>query len=161
MAKIKKVLCLGNQTIDTHVSSTTWAERLTLPLIGLLSVSEVEQAVVYHPDLSVLTLDDLWCLTDDMDLTIMLNQPISSYDHAETFHSIISLCKFKKRFCPVMIEGVDDPFIWLTNFEDNNTLVDYLCKHEFKNSNVIIRLTTVYNLDVFRDQMEKINQIFS
>ena len=162
MAEIKKVLCLGNQTIDTHISSMYWAERLNLPLAGLLSIPEVTQTGVYHPDLATLTLDELWYLVDDMDLTIMLDQPISSYEHAETFHSIISLSKFKQRCYPVMIEGINDPSIWLTNFADNNSIVDYLlCQQQLKNSNVIVRLYPVDDIDIFKYQIEKINHIFS
>jgi hypothetical protein len=161
MAEIKKVLCLGNQTVDTHTSSMNWAERLNLPLVGLLSVPEVTQAGVYHPDLAALTVDDLWYLIDDMDLTIMLDQPISSYEHVETFYSMISMCKFKKRFCPVMIEGVNDPTIWLIDFANNEDIVDYLCQQQLENSNVIVRLYSVYDLDIFKVQMEKINHVLS
>jgi hypothetical protein len=153
MAKIKKILCLGNHTEDTDAQSADWAEKFGLPYRGLLSTTSVDHTGVFVPDLSCLSMDDIWELTGWVDLVIMLDQPVESFDFVETYQHFISLCRYKKYRMPVLIGAVDTPLIWLEQLTDNSQAVPTIVDLDLHNSNVIIKLNTVDNIDLFETQL--------
>lgn len=154
MAVINQVLCLGNQTESTHQASVIWADRLSLPSQGLLTRDSVNAPGVYHPDLAYLGLEHIWRLVENMDLTIMLDQPLTSYEHLETYHSLISLVRFQQRLRPILQEGINDPTVWLTDIGNNDAVIDYLQRQQFQNANLVLRLYEVCNLEHFRNQLQ-------
>jgi len=153
MAKIKKILCLGNHTKDSDAQSATWAEKFGLPYQGLLSTTSIEHTGVFVPDLACLSIDHVWALTEWVDLVIMLDQPVESFDFVETYQHFISLCRYKKYFMPVLISAVDTPLIWLDQLKDNSQVVPAIVDLDLHNLNLVIKLNTVDNIDLFETQL--------
>jgi len=153
MEKIKTILCLGNQTGDSDLQSRAWAEKFNLPYQGLLDSMSIKESGVFVPDLSRLSMDHVWAICDLVDLVIMLDQPVESFDFVETYQHFISLCRYKKHFMPVLIGAVDTPTLWLDQLTDNNQVVPAIVDLDLHNSNLVIKLNVVNNLDLFQTQL--------
>ena len=54
---------------------------------------------------------------------------------------------------PVLIGAVDTPSIWLNHLTDNSQVVPAIVDLDLHNSNLIIKLTTVDNIDLFKTQL--------
>lgn len=157
MEKINTVLCLGNQTEDSDIQCRNWSKLLNVSYRGLLTLkSELSQGL-YFPDLNFISIDDIWQLTDSIDLLLLLDQPIPSYDFVETFRHYEALCKYKKRFMPVLIASEDIPTLWLIDCQDNKQILPKVIAEDIQKSNLVIKLLTVTDIDSFRIELEKIS----
>jgi hypothetical protein len=116
---------------------------------------------VYHPDLAYLTIDQIWTLVDTADLTIVLDQPMHSYEQVDTYHSLISLARFKQRSRPVMIEGENDPTLWLTDLQDNDRVLEHLAQRDLQGANLVLRLYEIHDIALFQHQMRTINDLLT
>jgi hypothetical protein len=134
---------------------------LGLPFTGLIANLHQAQQGVYHPDQTYLDLEQIWILVDDADLTVMLDQPIHSYEHAANYQSLISLARFKQRSKPVIIEGYNDPKIWLTDLKDNDRVLEYISQSNLHDTNLVLRLYEVYDLDLFQRQIHRLDGILT
>ena len=153
MGQVKSVLCLGNQTEDSCVQSNKWADQFGLVYQGIINPVDSIQHGVFLFDPGCASIDDLWKFTDVVDLIIMLDQPVDSFDYVETYQHLINLCRYKKQFMPVMIAKNDAPAIWLNNFVDNQEILPTIVEQNIQNSNLVIKLCTVTNIDLFSDQL--------
>jgi len=153
MGQVKSLLCLGNQTEDSCVQSNRWADRFGLSYQGIINPVDSIKSGVFLFDLGCASIDDLWKLTDVVDLIIMLDQPIDSFDYVETYQHLINLCRYKKHFMPVMIAKKDAPAIWLNNFVDNQQILPSIIEQNTQNSNLVIKLCTVTDIDLFDKQL--------
>lgn len=158
MAKIKTILCLGNHTDDSAMQSQAWAEKFDLQYWGLLDSTSIAESGVYVPDLAWLSIDHVWAISNLVDLVIMLDQPVESFDYVETYQHFISLCRYKKHFMPVLIGAVDTPSIWLDQFTDNSQVVPAIVDLNLHNSNLVIKLNVVNNLDLFKTQLTDLDK---
>jgi hypothetical protein len=153
MAQIKTILCLGNQTEDSNIQSINWAEKFGLPFRGLLDTTSIVNPGVYFPDLLQLSMDDCWTVTDRVDLVIMLDQTVESFDCVETYQHFITLCQYKKHFMPVLLPAVDEPTLWLDQLTDNSQVLPAIVAQDLRNINLVIKLYTVNDVDLFETQL--------
>lgn len=156
MEQIKTILCFGNQTEDSNIQCVGWAEKFGLPFQGLLGTTNIVNSGVYFPDLAQLSMDDCWTLTDMVDLVIMLDQTVESFDFVETYQHFIGLCRYKKHFMPVLIANTDWPTIWLDDISDNNLVLPDIIKRNIQDSNLVVKLNTVDDVDVFKTQLNEL-----
>lgn len=153
MAQIKTILCLGNQTEDSSVQSRAWADNFGLSYQGLLDQPYIVSPGLYEPDLAHLSIDHIWTLTESVDLIILLDQPADSFDFVETYQHFIGLCLYKKHFMPVLIASTDAPNIWLTTIHNNNLVLPTIVERNIQDANLVIKLNTVNNVDLFKQQL--------
>jgi hypothetical protein len=156
MAQIKTILCLGNQTSNSDMQSRSWAENFGLAYQGLIRQVDTIQPGVYVPDLAQLSMDHVWALTDLVDLIIMLDQPVESFDFVETYQHFIGLCRYKKHFMPVLIANTDSPTIWLDEISDNSLVLPNIVERNIQDLNLVIKLNTVDNVDLFKKQLNEL-----
>lgn len=153
MAKIKTILCLGNHTNDSDFQSSAWAKKFNLQYRGLLDLTSIKESGVFVPDLARLSINDVWAISDLVDLVIMLDQPVESFDFVETYQHFMSLCRYKKHFMPVLIGAADEPTIWLDQMTDNSQVMPAIVDLNLHSSNLVIKLNMVTNLDLFETQL--------
>lgn len=162
MAKIKTVLCLGNQTDDSVAQTKIWAERFCLPYLGLTEKNKLFDFGIMTSDLGQSNIDNLWTIADNVDLLLMLDQEPSTYDHFATYQHYISLCKYKKHFQTVMIAKHDAPDLWLTNFKKNQDILTHVQNSDICSRNMVIKLSEVDNIESFEkflvDLIHKLKQ---
>lgn len=137
------IVCLGNQTPDTETQAAEWAQRL--------------QASVTTSDLAQHTIDDVWALARSADLVIMLDQPVDTYDHVETYQHYATLARYLKQFKPVLIAAQDAPRVWITDCY-NNTVLDRIVEHNIRDTGVVVKLTRVTDLATFELQLRDISR---
>ena len=137
------IVCLGNQTADTEAQAAQWAQRL--------------QATVTTSDLAQHTIDHVWNLARSADLLIMLDQPTDTYDHVDTYNHYATLAQYLKQFMPVLIAAQDAPKVWITDCY-NSTVLDRIIDLDLCNTTVVVKLTTVTDLAVFRQQLTAITR---
>ena len=153
MAAIKTVLCLGNQTADTDARAHVWAERLALPNVGLINSVDQLATGVQHADLGVLDIDDVYSMSLDVDLVILLDQPVGSFDSIETYYHLINLTRYLKHFRPVLYENSDTINQWISCGTNQQTFATAM--HTVKNNtNVALRLWPVDDLNGFRTGLQ-------
>ena len=97
---IKKVLCLGNNTVDTDTKTRRLSADADLPCHGLLSELECPITPLhylengyYHSSVYDVAFGRLKHLCEDFDLVIMLDQPKTQWDHPNSFYLTIRLLK--------------------------------------------------------------------
>ena len=97
---IKKVLCLGNNTVDTDTKTQKIAVDAGMPCHGLLSElesqlseSSYQQNGYYHSSVYDLEFGRLKVLCENFDLVIMLDQPKEQWAHANSFYLTVRLIK--------------------------------------------------------------------
>jgi len=140
---IKKVLCLGNNTVDTDTKTRKLSADADMPCHGLLS--ELDRPITsaqylengyYHSSVYDVAFGKLKNLCEEFDLVIMLDQPKTQWEHPNSFYLTVRLLnslKTKIKFLNVTykdnIEFFEDlvkknksfcifPFIeMLTNFD--------------------------------------------
>lgn len=148
---------MGNQTKDTDLQCRNWSKLLDVSYQGLLTVNSELSQGLYFPDLSFISIDDIWQLTDSIDLLLLLDQPVPSYDFVETFSHYEALCKYKKGFMPVLIASEDIPTVWLINCRDNKQILAEVIAKDIQKSNLVIKLLTVTDIDSFKIELEEIS----
>ena len=153
MAQIKTILCLGNHTEDSNIQCISWAEKFGLPYQGLLNTTNISESGVYFPDLARLSMDSCWAITDLVDLVIMLDQTVGSFDYVETYQHFANLCRYKKHFMPVLLPHVDAPTVWLDQLTDNSQVLPAVVAQDLCGVNLVIKLYTVHNMDLFDTQL--------
>lgn len=156
MAQIKTILCLGNQTEDSYIQSMNWADKFGLPFHGLIQQLDTVEPGVHVPDLSHLSMDHVWALTDQADLVIMLDQLVESFDFVETYQHFIGLCRYKKHFMPVLIANTDAPTVWLDDISDNNLVLPNIVERNIQDSNLVIKLNTIDDVGLFKKQLNEL-----
>lgn len=155
--KLTRVLCLGNQTIDTHRRSCEWAKKLCMADCKLLSnLDDLENPGVYHPDLSMLTIDDIWDACNNIDLLILLDQPLSSYDNIETYQQFHTLCTFKKQYMKVLDETCCDLTVWVNNLGNNAKILPKLQELDVNNANIVVELYPAADLEEFKSYVDNV-----
>ena len=97
---IKKVLCLGNNTVDTDTKTRKLSADAGMPCHGLLSElehpitsSQYQQHGYYHSSVYDLALGKLKNLCEEFDLVIMLDQPKEQWEHPNSFYLTVRLIK--------------------------------------------------------------------
>jgi uncharacterized Fe-S cluster-containing radical SAM superfamily protein len=97
---IQKVLCLGNNTVDTDTKTRQLSADAGVLCHGLLS--ELEQPVLsdqyqangyYHSSVYDLAFGRLKSICEEFDLVIMLDQPKEQWDHPTSFYLTVRLIK--------------------------------------------------------------------
>lgn len=155
--KIKRILCLGNQTEDTNQQCVRWSKLFQIDNCKLFdNLSDLDNPGVYHPDLSTITIDNIWTACDQVDLLILLDQPLHSYDSIETFHHFSNLICYKKRFMPVLDQSSDDLKIWIKQLGYNSKILSKLTELKVKNTNVVVELYPATDIDEFKQQVNDI-----
>lgn len=95
-----RVLCLGNNTIDTDTKTRQLSEQQGIPCYGLLS--EIERPITedlydppgfYHSSIYDVSFGNLVRLANQFDLVIMLDQPKDQWSHPDAFYNTIRLMK--------------------------------------------------------------------
>ena len=103
-----KILCLGNNTVDTDARTRTLAQSNSMPCHGLLS--EIEQPVTadqiteagyYHSSVYDIEFGRLIDLAKSFDTVIILDQPKEQYTHPNAFYKTIRLARQLKKTQPV------------------------------------------------------------
>jgi hypothetical protein len=138
MAPVKKILCLGNNTIDSDNQCRVWSKNFGVDHCGLLNTICPQDNGCYHVGLSdTFSLDNLFESVCFFDLVIFLNQSKDSYDHIETWQHLKHSFDYLKYFCPVLDDPVDNLNLWL----EHPTI--YSCK----NINVVIKANQFDSLE--------------
>lgn len=95
-----KILCLGNNTEDTDLQTRDLAKKAQMTCHGLLSEFDksffeldYSQPGYYHSSVVDLQHGNLKELMNQFDKVIMLDQPISKWNHPYEFHNTIKLIK--------------------------------------------------------------------
>lgn len=130
MEHLNKILCIGNNTVDSDNQCRAWASMFEVEYQGLLSCVVPEHNGCYHVGLSdSFTVDNLFESIRYFDLIIRLDQNKESYDHVETWQHITHVVEYYKHFVPVLSDPEDNFNHWLGYPES------YVCKNE----NVVIK----------------------
>jgi len=95
---VMKILCLGNNTIDTDLKTKKLAKENNESCHGLLSelngpIEEITQPGWYHSSVYDVEYGQLIKLASKFDQVIMLDQPKIQYSHPDAFYRTISLIK--------------------------------------------------------------------
>jgi hypothetical protein len=157
MDQIKTIFCLGNQTENSYIQTTAWAKKFDIPYYKLNDINNIECPGVFMSDLEIMTVDQIWQVTNQVDLLIFLDQPVSSFDFIETYRHFEGLCLYKKHFMPVMIAKNDAPNLWIDKADNNQKIYDHLFEQNILDCNLIIKLGRVYDLDQFASQLEQLH----
>lgn len=119
-----RVLCLGNNTTDTDVQTRVLAEKNQATCHGLLS--ELDQSFssldysqpgYYHTSVVDIQPGNLKELVNNFDQVIMLDQPITQWNHIHEFYNTISILKTattEVEFLNPTFVGAADVFTELT-----------------------------------------------
>jgi len=92
----KKILCLGNNSIDTDVKAKLVAQERNLEYHGLITEVKEINPGCYQTSFYDMSYGDLIELSKNMDDIIILDQPKDSYTDEHAFHQTISLGKHLK-----------------------------------------------------------------
>ena len=100
---IKKVLCLGNNTVDTDTKTRKLSAEAGMSCHGLLSEldypitsSQYQKDGYYHSSVYDLALGKLKNICEEFDLVIMLDQPKEQWEHPNSFYLTVRLIKSLK-----------------------------------------------------------------
>lgn len=155
MDQVKRILCLGNQTQDSMHQAGLWSKTFLLPDPILLTGPCMPHVGTCVPDLGSITIDDIWIVSSQADLIIMLDQPVSSYDHISTYNHYMFMCRYMQHFRPVMISAQDRPLTWLQPKTNQDALPDIITRN-IHNLDLAIKLNTVNNIDTFKNQLNNL-----
>ena len=95
-----KILCLGNNTVETDNASQTLANSLSLTNYGLITdlASTIKDHGVYHTSICDMSKTDILELAKQFDKIVLIDQPVESYDCEESFYNtkhILTLAKLR------------------------------------------------------------------
>ena len=95
-----KILCLGNNTVETDRAAQGVADSLSLTNYGLITSAEstIKDHGVYHTSICDMTKTDILELVKQFDKIVLIDQPVDSYDCEESFHNtkhILTLAKLR------------------------------------------------------------------
>jgi len=93
-----KVLCIGNNTVDTDVKTSNLAELDGAHSYGLISeldnaLPDVIQPGYYHSSVYDVAYYNLLGLAQKFDQVVILDQPKEEYSHPDAFYNTIKLAK--------------------------------------------------------------------
>jgi organic radical activating enzyme len=93
-----KVLCIGNNTVDTDVKTSNLAELDGARSYGLISeldnaLPDIIQPGYYHSSVYDVEYHNLLGLAQKFDQVVILDQPREEYSHPDAFYKTIKLAK--------------------------------------------------------------------
>lgn len=147
MEKVKRILCIGNSSVDTDLQCKKWAEKFGIKYKGLFQKTNNYEGC-FHVNLSdEFTLDDLHFYHTQFQLLIYLDQTESSYDHLETYRNIDINLSYLSKTSPILRKK-NDLHEW-TNLEN------YV---NFTNKNLVIHLGMFKNVEECRNTVAQIKE---
>lgn len=138
---MKRIVCIGNNTEDTAHRAQLIADQYALPCQGLAVMVDQPSGVCYT-DLGTISQEQFLLLGEQSDLVIMLDQPVNSYDHQETYAHTLGCCHWLKRVTRVVFENqLPDVYITVSYVPPNRFNTEL---HQVKdNAQIIEKLTTI------------------
>lgn len=124
MMVTQKVLCIGNESIDTNNQVTKIAQEVNSINYGLISSIDhlIEKNGFYHTSVTDLSPGQINSISKKFDLIMMLDQPISSYAHFKSFVTTMRLmCDLEENFT--------------TNFRNNHSAKRFLFWRQYLQDN--------------------------
>lgn len=109
---MKKIVCIGNPTESTALRSLQIASAYNMPCQGL-ATSAAAGPGLWYTDLGSISFEQLLSLGESADQLIMLDQPVDSYEHVDTYNQTISICLWLNRFTQVIFEN-QQPDLYVT-----------------------------------------------
>lgn len=84
-----KILCLGNNTVDTDSAAQTVADSLSMTNYGLITSVEstIKDHGVYHTSICDMSKTDILELAKQFDKIVLVDQPVESYDCEDSFYN--------------------------------------------------------------------------
>ena len=124
---IKKVLCLGNNTIDTDTKTKHLSEinkshfhGLLSELGGVLDPSAYSQPGYYHSSIYDLEFGRLLALTNEFDQVVVLDQNIDQWSHPDAFYRTLQLLSKIKVPVHYLNTGMLDTFNFFSSLVAEN-----------------------------------------
>jgi sulfatase maturation enzyme AslB (radical SAM superfamily) len=115
-----KVLCIGNNTVDTDIRTSQLAEAHTATSFGLLSELDGEITILeplpgyYHSSVYDIEYHRLLTLASKFDLVVILDQPREQYSHPDAFYQTIRLANELSLTC--VVKFLDPTYNTAINF---------------------------------------------
>jgi hypothetical protein len=158
---MKRIVCVGNNTENTACKAEQIALQFNLPCIGLASSADVTDGV-WYTDLGTISTEQFLLLGEQSDRLIMLDQPIDSYEHPETYHHTTGCCNRLTRLTHVTFENQNQDIYITTNYippnmfntevhrvKDNLQVLEILKTIDVLGRRVFIEFTQVSDIDKF------------
>jgi hypothetical protein len=152
---------VGNTTENTACKAEQIALQFDLPCVGLVSSANVDVGVCYT-DLGTISTEQFLLLGEQADRVIMLDQPIDSYEHTETYVHTVGCCKRLTPFTHVTFENQNldiyitaryvPPNVFNTEVhcvQDNSQVLEILKTINILGRRVFIEFTQVSDTDKF------------
>lgn len=165
---METIICIGNQAEDTCVRAYNIAHQFNLPANGLI-VDNIDSSGIWHTDLGSISFENFLYFSECADAIIVLDQPIDSYDFAETFYATRGLSQYLNKFTRVIYENQFKDLYVTTNFvppnqfnaevysiNSNKEVEKILTKLAINQRRVFVEFGVVDNLEQFVDQLNTV-----
>jgi hypothetical protein len=141
---MEKIICIGNQSEDTCVRAHDIARQFNLPVNGLIT-DNINSPGMWYTDLGSISVENFLFLGECADAVIVLDQPMDTYDCAETFHTTRGWSQYLSKFTRVIFENRFKDIYITTNLVPPNRYNSVL--HRVKNNAEIQKIVAELDID--------------